>query len=96
MIFPAQIMPPHSESWGMEICYDDIGFVSDEVAGDYDYDAVLSILQDDTRDENSWQVENGYPAINPLGWAEPPIYDATHRSLYQAKEIRFDGETEKR
>ena len=94
MVFPSHITPLHSNSWGMEIYFDEIGYVPDEEAEGYDYDAVLRVLQEDTLAENGWRVENGYPSIRLLGWAESPVYDPAHRSLYWAKELQFQGDTE--
>ncbi|MGB7269014.1 MAG: DUF2167 domain-containing protein [Albidovulum sp.] len=93
MIFPEGISPFHNGSWAIEIFFDDIGYVSDEDAGGYDYDELLTGMQKDTKDSNTYRRENGYDEIELLGWAAPPHYDAAGRKLYWAKRLRF-GESE--
>lgn len=89
MVFPVDISPLHSNGWGMELRYDDIGYVSDDDAESHDYDELLKEMQADTIAENKWRAENGYQPIELLGWAEPPFYDNTSRTLYWAKELQF-------
>ena len=91
MIFPVE-MTPLDETWGIEVSFDDIGYVSDEDADGYDYDELLETMKQDINGENEWRRENNYPALELLGWAAPPHYDAEGRKLYWAKEIRFDGD----
>ncbi len=91
MVFPAD-KTPLDDTWGIEVSFDDIGYVSDEDAGSYDYDELLKTMKQDMKDENEWRRENNYPTLELLGWAAPPHYDAEGRKLYWAKEIRFDGD----
>lgn len=91
MLFPAD-KTPLDDTWGIEVSFDDIGYVSDEDAGSYDYDELLKTMQQDMQDENEWRRENNYPSLELLGWASPPRYDSEGRKLYWAKELRFDGD----
>ncbi len=91
MIFPVSYSPLASESWGMTIEYEDIGYVSDEDAADYDYDDLLKTLQADTEESNAWNIENGYETVDLIGWAAEPYYNQEQRSLYWAKELMFSG-----
>ena len=88
MIFPADTTPYHGDGWGLEITFDDIGYVSDDAA-EYDYDDLLGQMRKDLVDENVWRGENGYDRITLVGWAETPTYDAAARKLYWAKELSF-------
>jgi uncharacterized membrane-anchored protein len=92
MLFPARYTPLDFENWGIEVNFDDIGYVSDEDAAGYDYDVLLEQMQADTRAENGWRRENGYPAIELIGWAAAPRYDQAERKLYWAKELAFEGD----
>lgn len=94
MVFPADATPLHGDTWGLEIFFDEIGYVSDEDAATYDYASVLTAMREDTAAANDWRVENGYPQIQLIGWAEPPKYEASERSLYWAKELSFEGDDE--
>ena len=91
MVFPSSGTPLDRDTWGIEITFDGIGYVSDEDAGNYDYTELLSTMQADTKDENKWRKENGYPSIELVGWAAEPRYDAEARKLHWAKRLRFDG-----
>lgn len=92
MIFPSNTTPLHSDSWGIEITYDQLGYVEDKDATDYDFDALLEILKEETEGENEWRVENGYQSIDLVGWAAEPTYNPQTRELYWAKRLRFEGE----
>lgn len=90
MIFPAQQTPLH-DTWGLVVTYDDIGYVSDKDAANYDFDTLLKQMQADTVSENEWLRENGYSTVELIGWAEPPHYDQAERKLFWAKELAFEG-----
>ncbi len=90
MIFPDEKNPLQSD-WGLEITYDDIGYVSDEDAAEYDYSELLTQMQADIRAGNPWRLENGYPAMSLVGWAADPKYDVEGRKLYWAQELNFEG-----
>jgi uncharacterized membrane-anchored protein len=89
MLFPAQYTPIDNAAWGVELAYSEEGFVSDEDAGEIDYQELLEGLQADTRKESKYRVEQGYDTLELVGWAEAPYYDAITHKLYWAKEIRF-------
>ncbi|NOX70627.1 MAG: DUF2167 domain-containing protein [Gammaproteobacteria bacterium] len=94
MLFPSRYSPLDYDSWAVTIDYVDDGYVSDEDAVDIDYDDLLVGMQKDTLDSNADREAAGYGAIELLGWAEPPYYDATQKKLYWAKELRFAGAEE--
>jgi uncharacterized membrane-anchored protein len=94
MIFRADTTPFHVDAWGLAITFEDIGYVSDEDANDYEYNELLATMQADTREESKQRVANGYGAIELVGWAEPPHYDRTSRKLYWAQELKFDEDAE--
>ena len=77
------------DSWAVVIGYEEDGYVSDEDADSIDYDALLADMQASSRESNDARVEAGYEAIELVGWAAPPRYDAETKKLYWAKELRF-------
>lgn len=94
MVFPAIYVPHDGHSWGVELQFDDIGYVSDEDAEGYDYDSLLTTLKDDTAQESKWRQDNGYDSIELVGWAAPPAYNRQERALHWAKELKIgDYET---
>ncbi len=96
MIFPASVTPLDAEAWGVDISFDDIGYVSDEDASDYDYDELLETMKKDTREASKYRIENGFGSIELIGWAAQPHYDTVERKLHWAKELEFGGDAENR
>jgi uncharacterized membrane-anchored protein len=88
MIVPAA-SPLSEEGWGVIISYQEDGYVKDDEAAKIDYDALLQEMQTGTREENAARTEAGYPAIELVGWAARPRYDAAAHKLFWAKELKF-------
>jgi uncharacterized membrane-anchored protein len=85
------------KNWAVVVTYVDEGYVSDEDAAKLDYADMLKDMQKSTRDDNPDRLKEGYPAIELVGWAEPPRYDASAHKLYWARDLRFsraDGTSE--
>ncbi|WDT87259.1 DUF2167 domain-containing protein [Alteromonas sp. 009811495] len=91
MLFPQEYRVLDNASWGVTIEYAEDGYVSDEDAEDIDYDDLLKEMKSDTAEESEWRLEQGYPSIELVGWAEQPYYDANTHKLYWAKELIFGG-----
>jgi uncharacterized membrane-anchored protein len=94
MLFPTKYSPMDYEAWAVTVDYMSDGYVSDKDAAKIDYDDLLEEMQSDIHDANSDRVAQGYPAIELLGWAEPPHYDSASKKLYWAKELSFAGTDE--
>jgi len=77
------------DSWAVVVTFVDEGYVSDEDAAKIDYSKMLKDMQEGTKDENPERIKQGYPAIELLGWAEPPHYDASAHKLYWAQDLQF-------
>lgn len=84
---PATVLD--DQTWAVVVTYVDDGYVSDEDAGKIDYDDMLKNMQKATRESNDERVKEGYPAVELLGWAEPPHYDAASHKLYWARDVEF-------
>jgi len=92
MLIPAgAALTDAKNSWVVVISYSSDGYVSDAEAGALDYDKMLKDMQQNARDVNPERQKQGYPAIELIGWATPPHYDATSNKLYWAKELNFSG-----
>ena len=92
MLFPADMTPFDASSWAVTIEYEGDGYVSDADADEIDYTDLLKQMQEDTRYASEERAKQGYPAIELVGWAAPPYYDAASHKLHWAKEISFDGD----
>jgi len=89
MMVPADVSPLEPGGWGIVITYDNDGFVNDDDAARMDFDKLLGEMQAGAREVNEEREKEGQPAVDLVGWAEPPHYDAEAHKLYWAKELAF-------
>jgi uncharacterized membrane-anchored protein len=89
MLLPTSVSPLSDEGFGIVVGYDPIGYVSDDDVEQIDYSELLREMQEQTREHSKQRVANGYPSIELVGWAQPPIYDKSAKKLYWAKRLRF-------
>ena len=89
MLFPSGSTPFETDSWAVTVEYEEGGYVSDENADEIDYDELLSQMKEGTRESSRQRVEQGYEAIELVGWASKPFYDKESHKLHWAKEIKF-------
>lgn len=89
MLFPAGSKPFDEGVWGVEINYAEEGYVSDADASEINYDQLLEEMKRDARAASKERVRQGYEAVELIGWAAPPRYDAETHKLYWAKELKF-------
>ena len=89
MVFPVQYTPLDRMSWGIDLEFQNTGYVSDSDANSIDYDALLTDMRRELLRENTWRLQNGYDEISLVGWAAEPRYDAAGHKLYWAKELDF-------
>ncbi len=95
MIYPRATGLFGDDSWGVIITYAEDGYVEDDDAEDIDYDDLLSEMQEGTKAANEERTKAGYPAMDLVGWAEPPHYDQAAHKLYWAKELQVAGAPDK-
>lgn len=76
-------------SWVVVVSYVDDGHVADKDAASIDYADLLKQMQKGTEESNAKRIKQGYPAIELLGWATPPHYDASSHKLYWARDLKF-------
>ncbi|MDH2002342.1 DUF2167 domain-containing protein, partial [Pseudomonas sp. GD03691] len=89
MLMPTGVSPFAAESWAVTVQYEEGGYVSDEDAAKIDYAEMLKDMQDDLKQANPQREQQGFEAIQLIGWAAPPRYDAAEKKLYWAKELQF-------
>ena len=93
LLIPAGMTPISSNCWVVTISYDEGGYVKDDDASKINYDDLLKQMQKSVVENNKARQEKGYPAVDLLGWAEPPRYDAATHKMYWAKRFKVEGET---
>ncbi|MBT2116483.1 DUF2167 domain-containing protein [Dyella sp. LX-66] len=91
MILPSENMNVllDDKAWAVVVTFVDEGYVSDEDAAKLDYNQMLKDMQEASKDENTERLKQGYPAIELVGWAEQPHYDAASHKLYWARNLKF-------
>lgn len=82
------------DTWGAVVTWDPSGYVSDSDAASMDHDSLLTTLRGDEEAINAARAQQGYPATNLVGWAQPPSYDASAHSLVWALNLRFADQAE--
>ena len=92
LLIPAGMTPVSSNVWIVTMEYSEDGYVKDDDASKINYDDLLKKMQKGIAANNKARTEHGYPAINLVGWAAPPHYDAETHKLYWAKDLKFEGE----
>lgn len=93
LLVPAGQSPLDEDSWAVTISYKDDGFVKDDDAAKINYDDLLKDMKKGAKEASAERVKQGYPAVELVGWAAPPHYDAQTHKLYWAKELKFEGES---
>jgi uncharacterized membrane-anchored protein len=93
-IVPAGFDPTEGGNWLVAITYDEDGYVKDDDAKSIDYPKLLTQMQETTRTASAERVKQGFGAVQLIGWAEPPRYDAASHKMYWAKELKFGDEKE--
>ncbi len=91
MLLPAGKTPVSEGAWGVIIQFEESGYIKDDDAAKINYADLLKQMQEDTRKANKERQNQGYPAIELVGWATPPRYDASTKKFYWAKELKFGG-----
>jgi uncharacterized membrane-anchored protein len=93
MLVPATGGVLGDKSWAFIVSYEEIGFVDDEDAEDFDYDELLEQMKKETSEANPDRIKDGYEAIQLIGWASVPHYDKENKTLHWAKEFKFGNST---
>ena len=92
MIVPAGFDPLEGGSWAALLTYADDGYVKDDEASKIDYADLLQKMKEGVAESNKARTASGYPAVELVGWASTPRYDAVAHKLYWAKDVKFGDE----
>ncbi|BDD09885.1 hypothetical protein FUAX_23170 [Fulvitalea axinellae] len=91
MLLKADKGPLDDDTYFVGISFDEEGYVEDEDAQDMDFEELLETMQSDMEEVNEARKAQGYDAVELVGWAAEPFYDAKAKKLHWAKELRFEG-----
>ncbi|MEX8517176.1 MAG: DUF2167 domain-containing protein [Leptothrix sp. (in: b-proteobacteria)] len=85
------IFPADDAGWFMTVRFEPAGFVKDDDAHDWKADELLQSYRDGTEAANAEREKMGEPALEIIGWAEKPAYDASTHRLVWAMSSRHKG-----
>lgn len=85
------IFPNGDAAWFITVRYEDSGHIDDADAKDWNADDLLKSYREGTEASNEERQKMGVPAIEVLGWAEKPRYDAASHRLVWAMTSREKG-----
>lgn len=77
--------------WFITVRYEDTGHIKDDDARDWNADDLLKSYREGTEAANEERQKLGVPALEILGWAEKPAYDASTHRLVWAMSSREKG-----
>ena len=86
--FQGLVVPMDDALWVVTIDQIKDGFVKDEEAKDWNADDLLQSLKDGTAAQNEEREKMGIPALDVVGWVQPPAYDdSLHRLVWSLKAV---------
>jgi uncharacterized membrane-anchored protein len=85
------VFPAGDAGWFMTVRFEPSGYIKDDDAKGWNVDDLLKSYQDGTEASNEERLKMGVPAIEVLGWAEKPAYDAATHRLAWAMSSRHKG-----
>jgi uncharacterized membrane-anchored protein len=77
------------KTWAFVVRSEDEGHIDDSDAKEMKYDELLTQMKDETKEGSIERVKLGYETIELIGWASPPYYDESQKTLHWAKELAF-------
>jgi uncharacterized membrane-anchored protein len=89
MLFPVNTSPLTDSAWAFNLSFEEMGYVKDGDADDIDYNELLDNMKKEAVEASKERTQQGYEAIDIVGWASSPYYDKDKKVLHWAKEIKF-------
>ncbi|WP_247661132.1 DUF2167 domain-containing protein [Ideonella alba] len=87
------VFPADGGDWFMTVRFESAGYIRDDDARDWKADELLQSFTEGTEASNEERLKLGAPALEILGWAQPPAYDAGTHRLVWAMKSREKGQT---
>jgi uncharacterized membrane-anchored protein len=85
------IFPQGDAGWFMTVRFEPAGYIKDDEAKDWKADELLTSFREGTEEANAERLKMGVPAIEIIGWAQKPLYDAATQRLAWAMASREKG-----
>lgn len=94
MLVPATFSLNASDSYVVEINFEEEGYVKEKDAKKFNYTELLETMQEDVESANEERIKQGYDPVQLIAWASPPFYDDEQKKLHWAKELKFGDSDE--
>lgn len=89
---PGLLLPRAPDAnWYMPVRFHKSGYIRDDDAKTWNADEMLGSLRDGTEEQNRERVKAGQPAVDVVGWSEPPRYDPATQRLSWSLSSRVAG-----
>jgi uncharacterized membrane-anchored protein len=76
------------DTWTISIRHTAEGYVKDDDAKTWNADELLKSLKDGTEQQNETRIKMGMPALDIVGWVQPPNYSSErHRLVWSLKAV---------
>lgn len=85
------VFPEGGGEWFATLRYEKSGYIKDDEARDWNTDDLLKSYREGTEAVNAERQKMGVPALEIVGWAEKPAYDARTHRLVWAMSSRHKG-----
>ena len=90
--FLGLVLPETGEiDWIASLQFEKSGYIRDDDAKSWNVDDLLKTLKEGAEEINQARSSRGIPELELLGWAEPPVYDATSHRLVWALTVSNKG-----
>ena len=80
-----------NDNWIVDVNWVKEGYVRDGDAKEWEPDAMLDGLKENTEAGNADRTARGFPAMDITGWVAPPAYDAARHRLVWSLALRDRG-----
>lgn len=85
------VFPEGNDGWFATMRFEKSGYIKDDDAREWNADDLLKSYREGTEAANEERQKMGVPAMEILGWAEKPAYDAATHRLVWAMSSREKG-----
>jgi uncharacterized membrane-anchored protein len=89
---PTGLILSEKHNWLVVINFIKEGYVKNDDAKEWKADELLASLKEGNDETNKERVKMGFPAIQILGWVEPPKFDALNSRLIWSLGLKQDNE----
>jgi uncharacterized membrane-anchored protein len=85
------VFPKGDAPWFATVRFIDAGYIKDDDAKDWNADDMLKSVRESTEEANVERKKAGVAALQIVGWAEKPAYDAAGHRLVWAISAKDEG-----